>query len=252
MSGPGVTTQAKHTLLSVGDYEVFQLMDNHPNEFLFNIQDSAENRGLFSEQLPNRALTGNSEYPYDLPVSYLFKDNRTVIINAKNGSTAGANDGVLTMIGCHYSDMPVKAIREIIYEGERADIAQRSAKGRFFAYGIELNFGKGNNDELSVAIDIFNELAFELYYLTSSHDTSKPFTVQIEDLTTDRQLFREPTPSANILGVGQRPFVLPVTRIFSAKGTISITAVNGPASGIHTGYLVLSGANLRREDYRAT
>lgn len=57
-----------------------------------------------------------------------------------------------------------------------------------------------------------------------------PVTVQISDGGSGRQLLSAATPVSSIAGTGKQPFILPVTRRFMPKSTVTFTFTSYSAS----------------------
>lgn len=66
-------------------------------------------------------------------------------------------------------------------------------------------------------------------------------TVQITDGGSSRQLFSQAVPVGSVFGSGERPFILPGTRMFSAASTVTVTLVNYSAATTYNIRLVFTG-----------
>lgn len=240
-------------ILQKGEFELFQIVAQATAgaaPFRFQIQDTGFPSQLFNDLLPVNTVAGFATKPHEIPVSYIFSRNRSIRITALNGVTA-ANTATITLIGATRRAIEPGDNDRLIYDGERADVQAADFRGQFFTYGLQLNFNVGNNQVLNRMLTIYNHADFELFYITHNHAAASPYTLQLEDLASGRRLFNEPVPNqliagSLIAGLGLAPYRLPVTRIFPKAGSIAITATNGPASGIHTGWLCLIGAHLER------
>ncbi len=70
-------------------------------------------------------------------------------------------------------------------------------------------------------------------------------TVTIKDTASGRDLMNAPVPLAALAGSGQLPFILPTSKIFQARGTISVNIVNISDDTTYTGiYLSFIGTKL--------
>lgn len=230
-------------ILNIGDFVCSAMTSDFPGEFFFNITDaSAYQKSLFSAPVSSKAITGNANFPFFLPVTYTFPQNHSITIKVKNGSTAN-NTGTISLIGATVRNNAGRPDGPIQYLGYRNDDKQILVPGSFFVYSTRLDF-IANDEPITESFTIYDEAAFELFYIINTHDISRDFTFNIEDMASGRTIFRTETPDKNISGDGQNPFKLPFSRIFPARGSLTITATNGSASGVNPGQLVLAGANL--------
>lgn len=101
-----------------------------------------------------------------------------------------------------------------------------------------------------VPINIQQDSGFEWIYTTggsvsaSGGGSFQPFTVQVIDQTSGRNLFSDPIPCQNIAGDGQFPFILPIPRRFLPKTTINVVFTNLLAGQIVNASVQLIGRKI--------
>jgi hypothetical protein len=71
-------------------------------------------------------------------------------------------------------------------------------------------------------------------------------TIQITDTGSGRNLFSNPIPLPALAGDGRVPFILPITRIFKASATITVTFTNYDTAIAYDINLSLIGTKLFR------
>ena len=69
-------------------------------------------------------------------------------------------------------------------------------------------------------------------------------TVLITDSGSGQQLSNIATPIVNLFGTGEIPFILPVSRIFSARSNVQVTVTNFDAAVSYNLRLSLIGAKI--------
>lgn len=73
-------------------------------------------------------------------------------------------------------------------------------------------------------------------------------TILITDTGSGRQLMSAPVPIADIFGIGQLPFILPLPRIFRARSSISVTVANYSAATTYNLRLSFIGTKIFQMD----
>ncbi len=111
----------------------------------------------------------------------------------------------------------------------------------YYVYEFPLDFTAAS-ESLSASKVLLSGGDFELYYLVSSHPNE--FVFNIMDTSSNEYVFRDFCSSVNLLGDGQYPMILPVSRIFAGNRTIRIDARNGLIAA-NAGSIYLVGATLR-------
>jgi len=239
----GETITVTMKIISEQDFELYQIVADNSDQFFFNIVDGSTNSSLFDNPGSSLALTGTAQRPFTLPVSYIFARNRSITITATNGTTDD-NPGTISLKGATLFDAPA-AQGTTVRSNPRADWTRRDMEGSFFVYVKEINSIAGVPNSIQDSVTIFSNSDFELFYLNSSHDETVNFNLQLVDGSSGLRMFDNPTPLRNTAGIGQRPYVFPVSRVFRASGNININAID--AIGIpFAGKLHFIGANIRR------
>lgn len=109
--------------------------------------------------------------------------------------------------------------------------ATEYARAEFFSYNISFA-NLLNGTATTGAIQIQADSDFELQKLTCYDATpagqgALPLaTIQLTDTGTGRQLFNTPIIIPAVFGSGQLPFILPVTRLFTANSTLQVQVSN--------------------------
>ncbi len=225
-----------------GAFELFYITASNAAAFTIEIVDTALSQSLMNQKLPSSCIAGVGQRPFILPVSYVFRGNRTIRINAKNGTTA-ANAGYITLHGATRTGDDTEPLA-VLYDGVRADLDSAVYNGQFFAYGLDVTFTGAAGvagSVLDLSLDIFNNRAFELFYINTS--LAQNCTLEIMDTASGRYLAQTATPYQNICGNAQYPHRLQVNRVFPAHGSVSVHAENLHVAA-HSGQLVFIGANV--------
>lgn len=235
----GQTLEVTKNIVQIGKgFELFAISHTHANAFTFRIKDSGNDRYLMNQHVPSACCSGSGPQPYILPVSYLFDANRAITIDAVNGAVA-ANSGSMTLIGATLRE-DADAGTPVDYS-DRAELIRENLMGMFYAYGVTITFTAGAGQVITRALQMLNTGPFEQFHLQRSHAAG--FDLMITDESSGLKLFNEPAPSASICGNANNPGIMPVTRIYPANGSLTISATNTNA-GAHTGQIVLAGAQL--------
>lgn len=71
-------------------------------------------------------------------------------------------------------------------------------------------------------------------------------TLQVTDQGVGRQMFSAAQPIPGIMGDGRIPFILPTTKVFTAKATVLLTVANFSAATTYNIRLMLIGAKIFR------
>ena len=237
----GEEMEVEKSINTRGPFELFNMTHSHTGVggLTFEVVDTGFNQSLMNMKLPASLIAGVGQRPFIVPVTYTFRQNRTIRLRAKNGVTA-ANPGVITLNGCT-RDIDSVDESNVMFNGQRQDLDAVPFNGQFFCYGAPIVFTVAG-ETIETGIDIYNNRAFECFYILSNFAAG--MNIQILDTATGRTFFDTMTPYNNVSGNAQYPYRMPVNRSFPAHGSISIRATNTNGAGAHSGYIVLAGANV--------
>ena len=135
----------------------------------------------------------------------------------------------------------------------RQSLAQPAApalREEFFSYGTTF-LALANGAALTQSIQIQADSDFELQKLTCFDGTPNgqgghPLaTIQLIDTGTGRQLFNTPQLIPTVFGTGELPFILPVTRLFTANSVLQVQVSNLSGAQMDL-YLSFLGAKIYR------
>lgn len=124
----------------------------------------------------------------------------------------------------------------------------------FFIYGtasVAVAAAGTGNDTIQVQADAAFELQKLAFFAdiagavqTDSSRVLPLVTVQITDQGSGRQLFSTPQAIPAMMGDGQFPFILPVTKIFSANSAITLNFANFSAATAYNIRVALIGSKI--------
>lgn len=130
---------------------------------------------------------------------------------------------------------PAVQVRKVV----RPVVKPPAPRREFFVYGI--NFTALDTTPQQGAIQIQADADFEISKLTFFASIAfaeeeqatrilPQVSVQLTDTGTGRQMFNIPVMIPAIMGDGQIPFILPVTKVFSANSSVTVAVANLGAS----------------------
>jgi hypothetical protein len=125
----------------------------------------------------------------------------------------------------------------------------------FFVYGI--NFAVLTTTPQQGAIQIQADADFVVQKMTfwasigdaAAEQSTRILpncTVQLTDSGTGRQLFNQPVAIPAIMGDGQIPFILPISKVFSANSSVTVAVANLSADTYSLLQINLIGAKVFR------
>lgn len=124
----------------------------------------------------------------------------------------------------------------------------------FFIYGsaaVSVAAAATGNDTIQVQADAAFELQKLAFFAdiagavqTESTRVLPLMTIQITDQGSGRQLFSTPQAIPAMMGDGRFPFILPVTKIFSANSAITLNFVNFSVATTYSLRVSLIGSKI--------
>jgi len=257
--------------------------NNNSGTLLMQVTDGGSSRNLLYAPAPMYCVTGLGQLPHILPIPRRFFPKSAVTFIVTNIDTAITyNDVSINLIGRKiYSGSYQKIAPSGSGSGPTTPATSTSSSswmndqppgasqfnswkgsdGNFYTedyYGYVFNLATlaaGATEQVTIVAEADSD--FEWITATSSvmyntttgaPNVSPEVDIQVMDGGSQRNLFSNPINLLQIMGYGLFPFILPQTRLFTAKTPIVVTFTNYDANPYNNLFVVMEGRKIFQLD----
>ena len=228
-----------------------------PNpDVTLQIIDGGANRNFFNIPTAATCIAGSGQLPHILPIPRRFMAAQlvNVIANSLDSAIDITNFQVAFIGRKIFSD---NASKNVMGPQIQRLTTWRGADGKvyaedYFAYSIFLtSLAAAAVSNQVITTD--GDSDFELVQMsvaslrnttTGAAESKDSLQVLLNDGSSQRNLYSNPTMGPACIGSGQLPFILPETRIFEAKTPINLTITNNDTVTLNQIFVTLEGRKI--------